>query len=245
MPAVFVLVPGAFHGAWMWERLTPWLERAGHRVIAPDLPGMGADTSIATADVTLDHWAHFVANVVRTAGSPVVLAGHSRGGLVIGEAAERVPERIQGLIYITALIVPPDTSVRSLSGAETNAKAGTSSPGEAIISLPAERALPMFYNGCTDEDAAWAAARLCPEPVQPLAAPAGVTWERWGRLPRAFIECTDDRTLSLERQRLLQETAPCDPVRSLDTDHSPFLSAPEKLAAVMSDIAAIFAERAR
>lgn len=160
---------------------------------------------------------------------------------MIGEAAERVPELVQGLIYVTALIVPPGKSVRNLFGSAENAHAAPT--GEPITLAP-EQAIPMFYNGCTAEDAAWATARLCAEPPRPIATPASVTWDRWGRLPRAFIECTEDRTLGMDRQRMLQATAPCDPVISLDTDHSPFLSAPEKLATAMCSIAGTFATRA-
>lgn len=241
--ATFVLITGAFHGAWMWEKLTPLLEGAGHNVIAPDLPGMGADTSIAAADITLDHWGEAVADVVRRAADPVILAGHSRGGLVIGEAAERVAERLAGLIYITALVVPPGKSVRELVGADINAEARAPGLDRGVAAIGSEVAIPMFYNRCTTEDAAWAAAQLCPEPMLPMATPAKVTWERWGRVPRAFIECGDDRTLSIERQHILQAAAPCDPVIRLDTDHSPFLSAPAELAAAMIDIAAAFAGR--
>jgi hypothetical protein len=98
----------------------------------------------------------------------------------------------------------------------------------------------MFYNCCAPDDAAWAVAQLEPEPPAPLRTPAGVSWQRWGRLARGYIECTQDRVLSMERQRLLQAAAPCDPVIQLDTDHSPFLSAPERLAEAMTEIARAF-----
>lgn len=241
--ASFVLVPGAMHGKWMWERLTPLLERAGHTVTALDLPGMGADTSIAVEDITLAHWTNFVAEMVRAARAPVILVGHSRGGLVIGEVAERVAEQLQGLIYVTALLVPPGKTVHDLAGAQTNARAGASFGNSSAIVLSPEVAMAMFYNRCTPEDAAWAASQLCPEPAQPLATPSSVTWERWGRVPRAFIECADDRVIPLERQHMMQTVAPCDPVIRLDTDHSPFLSAPDDLAAAMCRIAQTLAAR--
>ena len=70
-----------------------------------------------------------------------------------------------------------------------------------------------------------------------------VTQERWGRVPRAFIECTDDRALPLAFQRRLQQALPCDPVVTLDSDHSPFLCMPRELADHLAAIAAEFARR--
>lgn len=232
--ATLILVPGAMHGSWTWNRVRPLLEGAGHQVIALDLPGMGGDGSVALADVTLRLWADLVAEHVRRAGQPVILGAHSRGGLVIGEAAEQAPEHVRGLIYITALIVPPGETalgVAQVGAAFPPPEAAVSRNG-GMLMVP-EVATRAFYNCCTPEDAAWAVARLEPEPPAPMVTPAGVTWERWGRVPRAFIECAQDRILPLERQRLMQAAAPCDPVVRLDTDHSPFLSAPAELAQAM------------
>src|SRR4051812_38188961 len=54
--ATFILVHGAWHGGWCWERLAPLLTAAGHRVLAPDLPGMGADRR-QLGDDPLGEWA--------------------------------------------------------------------------------------------------------------------------------------------------------------------------------------------
>lgn len=237
-PVTMILVPGAMHGAWTWDRVTPLLEAAGHRVIAPDLPGMGSAPGIAAADVTLAGWADFIADLAWNATGPIVLAGHSRGGLAIGEAAELVPERVAGLIYVTAMIaVPGQTGMQSGRDPAVQAQPGraTAPPG-----INPDRARAIFYNRCTPEDADWAIARLEPEPPAPLNTPAAVSWERWGKVPRGYIECLQDQTLSLARQRRFQAAAPCDPVIRLDTDHSPFLSTPRPLAQAMLRIAESF-----
>jgi pimeloyl-ACP methyl ester carboxylesterase len=233
--ASFVLIPGAMHGRWTWDRIVPLLEAAGHDVIAPDLPGMGTNQSIPVEQVTLADWGDYVAGLVREAKAPVVLAGHSRGGLVIGEAAERVPELLAGLIYVTALLVPPGQSLADVTGHRPE-------PGAKMPSQEALAAMgrTLFYSSCTPEDADWALARLHREPMQVMTTPASVTWERWGRVPRGFIECSEDRTLTLDKQREMQAPAPCDPVITLSADHSPFLCAPEALARAMLEMAAAF-----
>ena len=240
-PTTMILIPGAMHGAWTWNLVTPLLEAAGYRVIAPDLPGMGSHPKIAAAEDTLADWANFVADLVRGAGGPVILAGHSRGGLVIGEAAELVPEMIAGLIYVTAMIARPgETGMQS--GRDPTAQPPAMSALQALTAT-LERARAIFYNCCTPEAADWAIARLEPEPPAPLNTPAEVSWERWGMVPRGYIECRQDQTLSLARQRRFQGAAPCDPVIQLDTDHSPFLSAPSELANAMLKIASSFVGR--
>lgn len=240
--ASFVLIPGAMHGRWTWDRVVPLLEAAGHEAIAPDLPGMGTNTAIPVEEVTLADWGDFVAGVVRQAhdraGTPVVLAGHSRGGLVIGEAAERVPELLAGLAYVTALLVPPGRSLADVTGHRPD-PAAPPLEGAQLAAL----ARAQFYSGCTAEDADWAIANLHREPMQVMTTPATVTWERWGRVPRGFIECSEDRTLTLDKQREMQAAAPCDPVLTLAADHSPFLCAPQALAEALLAIAARFAAR--
>lgn len=233
----FILIPGAMHGSWTWDRVVPPLEAAGHRAIAPDLPGMCGNESIAPQDVTLSLWGQFVADLVRAVEPPVILVAHSRGGIVIGDAAERVPECVAGLIYLVALIAPPGLTGRQASGVEQDSDVRIPA---VVDPVPPDIAIPMFYHRCSPEDAAWAASRLCPEPMRPLETPANVTWERWGRIPRAFIACSDDQVLTPERQHRILAAAPCDPVVTLDSDHSPFLAMPEKLAEAILEIAERF-----
>ena len=97
----FVLVHGSWHGSWCWCRVVPELEALGHRVLALDLPGHGDDAT-PVARITLAAYAECVAAVVRGAAEPVVLVGHSFGGIVISQAAELIPERISRLVILNA-----------------------------------------------------------------------------------------------------------------------------------------------
>ncbi|ATE64785.1 alpha/beta fold hydrolase [Rhizorhabdus dicambivorans] len=232
--ATFLLVPGALHPAWCWHRVVPLLEAAGHEAIAIDLPGTGEDRSIDPRDATLAIWADHVAGQVRRAARPVLLVGHSRGGLVISEAAERVPDALAGLIYVTAVLPVPGKPLRETSEADPGMVPDIA---DGCMTFAADIAIRHFYNRCSAEDAAAMIDRLFPEPLGPVGTPSGITAERWGRVPRAFIECSDDRALSLDYQRRMQAAAPCDPVITLDADHSPFLCAPAALADAMLQIA--------
>jgi hypothetical protein len=92
-----------------------------------------------------------------------------------------------------------------------------------------EYARTRLFNRCSAGLATEAIRRLFAEPLTPAKTPSGVTFERWGRVPRAYIECSDDKSLILDCQRAMQARAPCDIVVTIDSDHSPFLSTPEAL----------------
>ena len=77
---------------------------------------------------------------------------------------------------------------------------------------------------------------MTPEPLKPLVTPLRITDARFGGVPRAYVECSRDRTVTLAAQRAMQAALPCDPVFTLDSDHSPFLSHPRRLAQVLGGL---------
>ena len=102
--ARFVLVAGAWHGAWCWELVVPMLEAMGHRAQPAELPGMGSDKT-PLARLSLELWAQAVADVIDSDPEPVILVGHSRGGVVISQAAELASDRIRLNVYLTAIMM--------------------------------------------------------------------------------------------------------------------------------------------
>lgn len=233
----FVLIHGAWHGAWCWRKLTPLLESFGARVIAPDLPSMGADPTPA-ASVTLESWAGFVADIVERAPGCLLL-GHSRGGAVVSRAAELAPDAIRVLVYLSAYLLPPGDSVAAEARRDTaSLVAPNLIPAATGVTcrLREDVLREAFFGECSEEDFQDARARLSPEPLKPLATPLRISTQRFGRVPRAYIETARDRTITLSAQRRMQATLPCAPVLTLDTDHSAFLSQPEALARMLISI---------
>jgi len=237
----FCLIHGAWHGAWCWQRVTPLLEHRGIRVIAPDLPGMGEDGT-ALSGITLDLWARFVANLVEQQPEPVVLVGHSRGGIVISQASEHVPERLRALVYLTAFLVPDGASLWSTM---QQVPRDPLRPPDLVLSDDRTHSTLMpaairdtFYNTTSEEWAARAASLVGPEPMQPWLTPLRLSREGFGRVPRAYIECLRDRAIPLELQRLMVAATPCR-VTGLNTDHSPFFSAPEALCEQLHAVQAL------
>lgn len=230
--ASYVLVHGAWHGAWCWDKVVRLLEEEGHAVTAVDLPGHGVHTT-ALAGLTQAEYGRRVADAVEAAGEPVILAGHSMGGMAITQAAEYVPDRIAALVYVCAFLPGPGDSLMTLTDGDTEARVIPNlevDEGAGVCSVAKAAHVECFYEECDPEDAAAASARLTPESLAAFATPVSVTEERAGSVRRIYVECVRDRAISISKQREMEAARPCERVLTIDTDHSPFLSRPEELA---------------
>jgi pimeloyl-ACP methyl ester carboxylesterase len=226
----FVLVHGSWHGRWAWDRVAPMLSAAGHDVAAPDLPGRGEDPR-DPAGISLTDHVDAVVEVLEASNGPAILVGHSFGGFVISHVAERVPERVVRLVYVAGFLLRPGETVLDVA---------TSVPPtiphldvreeEGVVSVLREAAPIVFYDDCSAEDARWATAQLVPEALAPRRTPARLTDERFGSVPRAYVETTNDRALAIGLQRRMHAALPCREVVAIASGHSPFLAVPEILA---------------
>lgn len=229
--ATFVLIHGAMHGAWCWAKIVPLLQKHGHTVIAPDLPGHGLDKA-PVAEQSLQTYVNRVCEIIDAQSEPVILVGHSMSGLTISQAAEYRPDKIRTLVYLTA---------RLQQSGETRPMAPTpdriiSEDGRTFMSR-LESLKDRYYNDCSDEDVAWAAALLGWEILSLAVTPVTTSDRNFGRVPRVFIECLQDRIIPLARQREMYTIIGVQKIYTLDTSHSPFLSAPVDLANHLLDIA--------
>jgi pimeloyl-ACP methyl ester carboxylesterase len=228
----FVLVHGAFHGAWCWREIVPLLEAEGHEVLAPDLPGHGSDDSPAS-EMTLESYARRVQSAVESASEAVVLVGHSMSGMVVTQAAEYAHARVRRLVYLTAMLPRDGQSVLDLVGAfggPDNVQPNLIVDEQAGTCVIADGAAAcLFYGECAPEAVEFALPLLQPEALVAFATPVRVTADGASAVPRAYIECSRDRAITLGLQRHMQAALPCDPILEIDTDHSPFLSRPRDL----------------
>ena len=235
--ASFIFIHGSWHGGWCFDTIKGLLEACGHEVIAPDLPGMGGDEAALRA-TTLQSWAEFTADFCRNATqTPVVLAGHSRGGIVVSQAAELAPDAINALVYICAMMLPDGMSRADFKQLEDpnpafNALIAPVHGGAGTV-VDKNKAGAIFAQLCSGETVAAAMARVVAEPHGPRSTPLTLSVERFGSLPRTYIECTEDRTIHLSSQRRMQQLVPGAHIVTLWADHSPYLSRPQALAAAL------------
>jgi pimeloyl-ACP methyl ester carboxylesterase len=234
--ARFVLVHGAFAGAWCWERLTPLLEAEGHSVEAIDLPGHGDDTT-PPASVTLDTYVERVGAQLESRDEPAVLVGHSMGGIVTTQAAARYPDRVALLVYVCAFLPGDGDSLVALTqlpeGEGDEIQANLVVEGEPpIATLPAAVVPRIVYGECDEETKAWGAAKRGPQAVAPFVTPVELG-DAIDDIPRAYVKCTRDLCIPPPLQDRMVRDHPCVAVDELATDHSPFLSRTTELAAIL------------
>lgn len=236
--AGFVLIHGSWHGGWCFDDVAALLRAAGHTVVAPTLPGMGGDEA-ELRSATLHGWGTYAAQQCadlkrQLDGGPVVLAGHSRGGIVVSTAAEHQPAAMDALVYICAMMLPTGMSRAQFKTLEepTPQFDALIRPvhGGAGTVVDTAHAADVFAQISPPEKVAAVLPRLLAEPHGPRSTPLELTAERWGSLPRTYIECTQDRTIPISSQRRMQAMSPGAHVVTLDSDHSPYLCCPRELA---------------
>jgi len=239
--ARFVLVHGAFSGAWIWDSLVEHLEYLGHTGEAFDLPGLGEDRT-PVRDVTLDAYGARLCEVLATSREPALVVGSSMGGIVATQGAARCPERVAALAYAAAFCPKDGQSLLDLTklpeGAGDQVQANIAVSGDppvAVMSVAASR--QALYECCADDVAARAIARQQPQPVVPFATPVSIPPGSLDRIEKYFVVCTRDRAIPPPLQRRMsKENASVDTVE-IDTDHTPQLSRPKELATALDRFA--------
>jgi pimeloyl-ACP methyl ester carboxylesterase len=239
----FILIHGAWHGAWAWETIVPRLRAAGHDAVAVDLPGNGFD-STPPHEVTLDLYAAHVARIVDCVRGPVVLVGHSLGGTVAAQACESRPHRVALAIYLCAFLLPHGMSVLEFYDSYLEPQmrgigSRLSHDAEGLRStIDPAAAVEIFYHRADRSIAEAAARRLTPQPEGGRRSRPHLSEIRFGSVPRVYIEALEDRTVHLRLQRKMQELTPCQATYMLDSDHAPQLSHPDALTGLLLEAAA-------
>jgi len=233
----FVLVHGGFHGAWCWKRIVGPLGKH-HAVEAIDLPGRGQG-DLPELAAYLDT----VAAAVDHAEPPVVLVGHSLGGVVVSQFAEQRPDAVAGLVLVNALLVEDGEAAlpKMLTIGEDwlFARPGALIMAEdgSTFAVAPELIVEGFYNCCQPTDAEWAAAQLCPEPLALVTAPLRISSEGFGSVPKTYLGGRHDRVVPWWFQEKMSTAAGASLI-DLGGDHSPFLSVPDELITCLVDIGA-------
>lgn len=148
--ATFVLVHGAWHGGWCWQRVGDRLSAQGHRVFAPTLTGVCERSHLDSPSVDLSTHVHDVVNEIRWKDlENVVLVGHSYGGMVITGVAEQLASKIGSIVYLDAFVPGDGQSLRDLGG--------------KVDAGPFTAPIPAEQFGVNEADRAWVDGKMTPQ----------------------------------------------------------------------------------
>jgi pimeloyl-ACP methyl ester carboxylesterase len=237
----YILIHGAWHGKWAFNKIVSNLNSAGLQAIALDLPGHYSNDVLKNwGSLTLQSYVNYVTDFIKANNLyNIFLLGHSMAGAVISQVGQNIPQNIAKLIYLAAFIPTPNGSV---ADEEKKAKFPsvalhiTADKKNCSISIEKKDAKELFYNRCSSQDQSFALSKLQKQPLLPFVNSVSLG-DNFAKLYKIYIECLQDKAIHIEDQRRMN--AICDRIITIDSDHSPFFSAQKDLLLVLKEIAAL------
>jgi pimeloyl-ACP methyl ester carboxylesterase len=248
----FVLVPGAWLGGWAWYTVAHRLRNAGHEALPVTLTGLGDRAALARPEVDLEtHIADVVSLLTERNLTEVVLVGHSYAGLVVQSVADRIPERIAAVVYVDSGPMPDGWSMLDFFGPADAARMegvvrddgdGWLLPFPGVEHLGAPSATADFDDATRD----LLTAKATPQPFGTYRQPVEVRRAFAGEFRRvAIVAGGFGMPVAKLREMIASGNGPFSGMAGsdwefsqLETGHWPMLTAPDKLAVLLQDVAA-------
>ena len=239
----FLLVHGAWHGAWCWQRVLPGLIQAGHRAHAVTLTGVGERAHLLHPDIDLEtHIEDVMAAMDAEELVDVVLVMHSYAGMLGTAVADRRPERLRHLVYLDAVLPKPGESWSSTHASATRLARIEAAQADPMNSFPAPD--PAVF-GLSGADHAWVQRRQTRHPGKPYTHMLDFDALRVASVSRTFINCTEPPLGTIEASRLRMTDPkfwdgawlPGSNVIEMKTGHDPMISDPNGLLKLLLDLA--------
>jgi pimeloyl-ACP methyl ester carboxylesterase len=230
----FLICHGAWGGGWSWKKMHPLMQAAGHRLLTPTYTGLGERTHLANPAIDLDSHIQDILNVINYEDlGDIVLLGHSYGGMVATGVADLARGKIAQLIYLDAFVPRDGQSLFDLN------EPGRAPMRQAAGSGDGWRAPPNPTPSDTPEaDLAWLSARRVPMPIKCFETKLRLQ-NGEPNLPRSYIYAT--RATPADTFGQFARRAKGEPgwrYFEIDASHSPNVTAPEALMALLQDIVA-------
>ena len=229
----YLVAHGAWSAGWAWKKMHPLLTAAGHRLVTPTYTGLGERTHLADPSNGLETHIQDILGVIQYEDlRNVVLIGHSYGGMVATGVADRAPDRISQLIYLDAFVPRDGQSLFDLvppEGREAMRRSVTEGDGWRVRPNPTPP-------DTSDADIAWIADRRVAQSIKCFETPVRLV-NGETKLPRIYIYCT--RIAPADTFGPFAGRAKTEPgwrYHEIDASHSPHITAPEALAALLETI---------
>ena len=229
----FVLVPGAWLGAWAWREVTPLLEKQGHSAYPVTLTGMGERVHLATKDVGMETAIQDVLNVIKYNDlDEFVLVGHSFAGKVAASVADRVHESVQKVIYVDAF--RPERVTMPQGAFDPTREFGPPPQGGFAIPLTGE-IIDRIGKDVVGSNRRWMTSMATPWPIKLASDPITLS-KNYDDVKEAYVFCSlsgdpVDEIIAGKWGKLEG------PYEVMETGHWPMISRPAELAESLMSLA--------
>ena len=230
----FVLVPGAWLGAWAWKKVVPLLEKHGHTAFPVTLTGMGDRVHLASPEVGMATAIQDVVNLIKYNDlDDFVLVGHSFAGKVAAAVADLQHGRTRSLVYVDAF--RPSKVRTPQGGFDATAEFGSPPPG--IYGIPlTTRIIDTIGRDVQGQDRDWMLSKATPWPLRHSSDPITLS-ENFDGIKSAYVFCTQsgdpvDEIVAGKWGKLEG------PHRLVDSGHWPMITKPMELADALHELSA-------
>lgn len=241
-PAI-VLVHGAFQdGPTTWAKVAPGLRAKGYSAVVVNLPGRDGDSADPHA-LTTEIYREAVLRAIPSGAQPVILVGHSFGGITISNVGQAAPEKIKALVYLSAYLPKDGQSLQSVSEADKDSKLGQDgnfviSPDYKYASVKAEHGADLFANDAKGPIKDAIDKSLIQEPLAPMGNPVSLTPDKFRAVPKFYIETTQDMVVSPALQKQMINGAGVKRVFKISAGHACYITQPDAVTQAILAVAA-------
>jgi pimeloyl-ACP methyl ester carboxylesterase len=233
----YLLIHGAWGAAWEFNKVAKLLETDGSKVTAINLPGHG-DNIADISTVTMAAYVQSVIDTIDKLNQNVILVGHSLAGAVISQVAQQVPDKIERLIYVAAMLLANGDTPLSVMQNDTGGQLLPNtifSEDGSYATLTEETVREILLNDVKDESYL---NKIVPkflfkQATEPFMATAQLTEDKFGSVKKYYIKASIDKVISPAAQNKMLNNWQVEEVFSLESGHFPLTSMPEKLVEVM------------
>jgi len=234
-----ILVHGAWGGAWEFSDVVNLLSNDSNKVTALDLPGHGKNTQ-PIADVTMAAYVKTVIDAINAQNEKVILVGHSLAGAIISQVAEEIPEKIDRLIFVAAILPASGETPLGLMQSDEHGQLLPNtifSEDQTYATITEETVRTVLLNDINDQEHL---DRLVPhflfkQATEPFMAEAQLTEEKFGSVKKFYVRASADKVLTPELQSRMLNSWKMDKVFTLESGHFPLNSIPQALVDVIDE----------
>ena len=233
----YLFIHGALRGAWLWDRVTPLLQKKGGvNVIALDLPGHGK-RSVERAGVNMSVYVNDVISHIKKKNlSDIILVGHSMSGIIISRVAEEMPERIRHLVYLAAVVPRDGDALIDLLTKERQETLRNLEGKASEIYGSVDALRPLYFTDLPDgEEKESFLKKLTPQPLAAFFEKIPLRCFYNLKIPRTYVLGLRDKSLPPELTSGFAERLGVEPVK-IDAGHDMMISLPEEVAVVLLNI---------